>query len=77
MSQIRLYLDEDAGQRSVLEALRNLKIDVRLFRNCYAKLVIDLRQQATGNRGKDIKSIISLLLEETRMIPSLLKKLSS
>ena len=28
MSQIRLYLDEDAGQRSVVEALRNLKIDV-------------------------------------------------
>ena len=52
MSQIRLYFDEDAGQRSVVQALRNLKIDVRLFRNCYAKLVIDLRQQATGNRGK-------------------------
>ncbi|ARI83857.1 hypothetical protein C789_2462 [Microcystis aeruginosa FACHB-905 = DIANCHI905] len=28
MSQIRLYFDEDAGQRSVVQALRNLKIDV-------------------------------------------------
>ncbi|MCZ8125616.1 MAG: hypothetical protein O9304_01525 [Microcystis sp. LE19-114.1B] len=25
MSQIRLYLDEDADQRSVVEALRNLR----------------------------------------------------
>ena len=25
MSQIRLYLDEDAGQRSSVEALRNLR----------------------------------------------------
>jgi len=25
MSQIRLYLDEDAGQRSVVQALRNLR----------------------------------------------------
>ncbi len=38
MSQIRLYLDEDAGQRSIVEALRNLKIDViRLFVTLYAK----------------------------------------
>lgn len=28
MSQIRLYFDEDAGKHSVIEALRNLNVDV-------------------------------------------------